>query len=49
MYQLFRDGKSEFVSDDVERMTGRVPGSVESYLTGHPGLPVFQAAAPASS
>jgi uncharacterized protein YbjT (DUF2867 family) len=44
MYQLFRDGLSEFVSDDVERMTGRAPGSVEAYLTGHPGLPVFQPA-----
>lgn len=41
MYQLFRDGRSEFVSQDAERMLGRPPGSVEAYLTAHPGLPVF--------
>lgn len=32
MYQLFRDGDSEFVSDDVERVLGRPPRSVENYL-----------------
>jgi NAD(P)H dehydrogenase (quinone) len=40
MYQLFRDGRSEFVSDDVERLLGRPPGTVEDHLAAHPGLAV---------
>ena len=32
MYQLFRDGESAFVSDDVERVLGRPPRTVEDYL-----------------
>ena len=32
MYQLFRDGGSEFVSKDVERVLGRPPRTVEDYL-----------------
>lgn len=32
MYQLFRDGESEFVSDDVARVLGRGPRTVEAYL-----------------
>ncbi len=32
MYQLFRDGESEFVSGDVERVLGRPPRTVEDYL-----------------
>jgi uncharacterized protein YbjT (DUF2867 family) len=40
MYQLFRDGRSEFVSDDVERLLGRPPGTVEDHLAAHPDLAV---------
>jgi uncharacterized protein YbjT (DUF2867 family) len=40
MYQLFRDGRSEFVSDDVERLLGRPPGTVEDHLAAHSGLAV---------
>ncbi len=43
MYQLFRDGRSEFVSDDVERLLGRPPGTVEDHLAAHPGLAVTPA------
>ncbi|TCK21452.1 NAD(P)H-binding protein [Pseudonocardia endophytica] len=32
MYQLFRDGESEFVTADVERVLGRAPRTVEDYL-----------------
>ncbi len=32
VYQVFRDGESEFVSDDVKRVTGSEPGTVEAYL-----------------
>ncbi len=32
MYQLFRDGQSEFVTGDVERVLGRAPRTVEDYL-----------------
>jgi uncharacterized protein YbjT (DUF2867 family) len=32
MYQLFRDGKSEFVTDTVEAVTGKAPRTVEAYL-----------------
>ncbi len=32
MYQLFRDGHSEFVTSDVERLLGRPPGTVEDHL-----------------
>jgi hypothetical protein len=32
MYEMFRRGESEFVSDDVERITGHRPRDVESYL-----------------
>jgi hypothetical protein len=35
MYQLFRDGESEFVSNDVERVLGRPPRTVEDYLHEH--------------
>jgi NAD(P)H dehydrogenase (quinone) len=38
MYQLFRDGWSEFVSDDVERILGRPPGTVEEHLAAYPDL-----------
>jgi uncharacterized protein YbjT (DUF2867 family) len=44
MYQLFRDGKSEFVSSDAERMLGRPLATVEDYITAHTGLPVFTSA-----
>ena len=32
MYQLFRDGASEFVTGDVERVLGKPPRPVEDYL-----------------
>ena len=32
MYQLFRDGQSEFVTGDLERVLGRAPRTVEAYL-----------------
>jgi NAD(P)H dehydrogenase (quinone) len=32
MYQMFRDRESEYVTDDVERIAGRAPGTIESYL-----------------
>jgi uncharacterized protein YbjT (DUF2867 family) len=32
MYEMFRRGESEFVSGDVERITGHPPRSVETYL-----------------
>ncbi|MDX6739575.1 NmrA family NAD(P)-binding protein [Actinocorallia sp. A-T 12471] len=32
MYEMFRRGESEFVSGDVELMTGRPPRTVEDYL-----------------
>ena len=32
MYEMFRRGESEFVSDDVERITGRPPRDVDAYL-----------------
>ena len=38
MYQLFRDGRSEFVTGDVERLLGRPPGTVEEYLATLPDL-----------
>lgn len=38
MYQLFRDGRSEFVSGDVARLLGRPPGTVGEHLAAHPGL-----------
>lgn len=34
MYQLFRDGASEFVTDTVQNVTGEVPRTIESYLAG---------------
>jgi uncharacterized protein YbjT (DUF2867 family) len=37
MYQLFRDGRSEFVTRDVKRLLGRPPGTVEDHLTAGPG------------
>ena len=40
MYQLFRDGRSEFVSGDVERLLGRPPATVEDHLAAHPDLAV---------
>lgn len=51
MYQLFRDGKSEFVTGDVERALGRAPRSVEDYLHEHRDsllTPVQAAAQPAA-
>ena len=33
MYEMFRRGESEFVSDDVERITGHPPRDVEAYLS----------------
>jgi hypothetical protein len=38
MYQLFRDGRSEFVTGDVERLLGRPPGTVEEHLSAIPEL-----------
>lgn len=32
MYQLFRKGESEFVTDDVQRVTRKPPRTVEAYL-----------------
>ncbi len=47
MYQLFRDGQSEFVTDDVERVLGRPPRTVEDYLAEqHISTVVDEAAAP---
>jgi hypothetical protein len=36
MYQLFRDGRSEFVTGVVERLLGRAPGTVEEHLAAIP-------------
>jgi NAD(P)H dehydrogenase (quinone) len=33
MYDMFRRGESEFISGDVERLTGHPPRTVEAYLT----------------
>jgi NAD(P)H dehydrogenase (quinone) len=38
IYQLFRDGRSEFVSGDVARLPDRPPGTVGEHLAAHPGL-----------
>ncbi len=38
MYQLFRDGQSEFVTGDVQRLLGRPPSSVEEHLAAEPDL-----------
>jgi uncharacterized protein YbjT (DUF2867 family) len=38
MYQLFRDGRSEFVTGDVARLLGRPPTTVEDHLGAHTGL-----------
>ena len=38
MYQLFRNGGSEFVTDDVARILGRPATTVEDYLARHPRL-----------
>jgi NAD(P)H dehydrogenase (quinone) len=38
MYQLFRDGGSQFVTDDVARILGRPATTVEQHLAQHPGL-----------
>lgn len=38
MYQLFRDHRSEFVSDDVLHVTGARPRSVGEFLEGHAAL-----------
>ncbi|WIX98294.1 NmrA family NAD(P)-binding protein [Amycolatopsis mongoliensis] len=35
MYQIFRNGESEFVTGDVERVLGRPPRTVEDYLHEH--------------
>ena len=37
MLALFRAGASEFVTDDVERLTGRRPRSVADYVHDHAG------------
>jgi uncharacterized protein YbjT (DUF2867 family) len=36
MYQLFRDGRSEFVTGVVERLLGRAPGTVEEHVAAIP-------------
>jgi NAD(P)H dehydrogenase (quinone) len=33
MYQLFRDGESEFVTDTVQVVTGTAPRTIEAYLS----------------
>jgi NAD(P)H dehydrogenase (quinone) len=38
MYQLFRDGRSEFVTGDAERLLGRPPSTVEDHLTAGIGV-----------
>ncbi|MFL1380809.1 NmrA family NAD(P)-binding protein [Nocardiopsis protaetiae] len=38
MYGLFREGRSEFVGDDVEHVLGRRPRTVEDYIAALPGL-----------
>ncbi|HEY1488924.1 MAG TPA: NmrA family NAD(P)-binding protein [Micromonosporaceae bacterium] len=38
MYELFRDGGSEFVTDDVARILGRTATTVEQHLFRHPRL-----------
>ena len=35
MYEMFRAGESEFVTDDVLRLTGHEARTVEAYLTEH--------------
>ncbi|MDR7301616.1 NmrA family NAD(P)-binding protein [Haloactinomyces albus] len=35
MYQIFRNGQSEFVAGDVERVLGKPPRTVEDYLHEH--------------
>jgi NAD(P)H dehydrogenase (quinone) len=47
MYQLFRDGRSEFVTGDVEKLLGRAPGTVEDHLAALPDLAEWPAAEPA--
>jgi uncharacterized protein YbjT (DUF2867 family) len=43
MYEMFRRGESEFVSDDVRRLTGHEPRTVEAYLAEQaPELEVAQ-------
>lgn len=32
MYEMFRRGESEFVSDGVRRLSGHEPRSVEAYI-----------------
>ena len=44
MYEMFRRGESEFVSDDVERITGHPPRDVEAYLAEALGDRTGQAA-----
>ena len=38
MYQLFRDGRSEFVTTDVEKLLGRPAGTLQEHLAADPGL-----------
>ena len=38
MYQLFRDGGSQFVTGDLARVLGRPPVTVEEHLAVHPAL-----------
>jgi uncharacterized protein YbjT (DUF2867 family) len=47
MYQLFRDGRSEFVTGDVEKLLGRAPGTVEAHLAALPDLAEWPAPEPA--
>jgi NAD(P)H dehydrogenase (quinone) len=35
MYQLFRSGESEYVTDDIARVTGHRPRTVEEYIATH--------------
>jgi NAD(P)H dehydrogenase (quinone) len=42
MYEMFRRGESEFVSGDVERITGHPPRSVEAYLAETLGQPTAE-------
>jgi uncharacterized protein YbjT (DUF2867 family) len=46
MYQLFRNGRSEFVTGDVERLLGRPPGTVEDHLAAIPEMTTAPQARP---
>lgn len=38
MFELFRNGRSEFISDDLETMIGRPPYTVERYISDRLGV-----------